>query len=169
MDTFKSLVFCNYLCVRVSRAAVFEEEDFQPSVYGYNLATMFSDSKASSMLRDCEEELQKTEKKLKGQKVGTPNGDTGDGALCPDDLEILNGLLSRLKFLRNFYSLLLHIWKRDNLNECPKLISICQESLAIMQKTSNLGVQRDTDDTCKLLNYVLTSSYQFNSYNFLNE
>lgn len=140
----------------IFRAGVFEEEDFQPSVYGYNVATNFADTKALSMLRECEEDLQKTEKKLRSQKVSSQNGESSGGASssssspsCSDDVEVLSGLLARFKFLRNFYSLLLHIWKRDNLNECPKLISICQESLQVMEKTASLGVQRDTEDTCK--------------------
>lgn len=128
---------------------MFEEEDFQPSVYGYNLATMFSDSKASSMLRECEDELQKSEKKLKNQRQqcqGQMNGETKESEGSGKELELINAVIVRLRFLRNFHTLLLHIWKRDNLNECSKLISICQESLVTMQKTSILGVQRNVED-----------------------
>ena len=46
----------------VSKASVFEEEDFQPIVYGYNLASEISDSKACSMIREAEDE---TLKKMK--------------------------------------------------------------------------------------------------------
>lgn len=153
--TFQLQMFMSFRCICpdyknpnlnfLYRAAVFEEEDFQPSVYGYNLATNFSDSKALSMLRECEDDLQKSEKKLKSQKT-SQNGEVAGAASSHDELEILNGLLARFKFLKGFYTLLLHIWKRDNLNECSKLISICQEALAVMQRTASVGIQRNTED-----------------------
>lgn len=99
------------------------------------------------MLRECEDELLKSEKKLKSQK-GQNNGEVPESTVnSTTEVEVLNAFLGRLKFMRNLHSLLLHVWKRDNLNECPKLITICQESLAVMQKTASLGIQRDLDDT----------------------
>jgi hypothetical protein len=50
----------------IHRAGVFEEEDFQPSVYGYNLAVKTTEAKATSLLRECEDEIQKRIKSLLG-------------------------------------------------------------------------------------------------------
>jgi len=116
------------------RAGVFEEEDFQPSVYGYNLAVHISDSKAASMLRDCEDDLQKKCKLLKSDESKN------------EEMEKAYALLCRLRFTRVFHILLLHIWKRDDLDACQKLISTCLECLMVVQKTGHLGVQRCDDE-----------------------
>jgi len=144
--SFRSIVLLNFNVIRF-RAGVFEEEDFQPSVYGYNLATMFTDSKTISMLRECEDEMQKKIKQLvKGQSKADNSSKINymDGV---SELDKMNAWLSRLRFMRVFHTLMLHLWKRDNLSECPKLVSLSQSYLQEMQKSENLGVQRRTDDT----------------------
>jgi hypothetical protein len=143
------------------RAGVFEEEDFQPSVYGYNLATMFTDSKASSMLRECEDDFQKKAKLIsKAQQNKTQSSVTTSDTVVnksldiseesnqhQNELERIDALLGRLKFLRLFHSLILHIWKRDDITECPILIVSCQEALSLLQKTAHLGTQRKCNES----------------------
>lgn len=43
----------------INRALVFEEEDFQPMMYGYKLKPDVSESRALGMLKEVEDELQK--------------------------------------------------------------------------------------------------------------
>ncbi|CAG7837363.1 unnamed protein product [Allacma fusca] len=121
----------------VSKASVFEEEDFQPAVYGYNLATQYNDSKTNSMLREVEDELTK--------KIKTCSKN------CLDT-NALNALLLRIKFMRVFYSLLCHIWKRDsNSQETLRLAQSCHDCLTGMEKTYDLGIQRATDEKERFL------------------
>lgn len=60
----------------VIRAAVFEEEDFQPLVYGFRLCSEISEQKALAALKESEEELMKEIKAL------TPSD--SDGTLPPE-------------------------------------------------------------------------------------
>jgi hypothetical protein len=47
------------------RAMVFEEEDFQPVMYGYRLVPDVTDARAIGMLREVEDELGKKMKTVK--------------------------------------------------------------------------------------------------------
>ena len=58
-----------------SRAFVYEEEDFQPMVYGYYLNPDVIDSRAIALLKEVEDELKK---KI---KTGTENGATAEEVL----------------------------------------------------------------------------------------
>lgn len=134
------------------RASVFEEEDFQPAVYGYNLATQFSDSKTNSMLRECEDELNKKIKQLTKNDL---------------DVTSITAMLARIKFMRVFYSLLCHIWKRENnLQETSRLVQSSLDCLVTMETTHQLGIKRSTDEKgkspspskCTKLIYVLRTT-----------
>ena len=115
---------------------MFEEEDFQPAVYGYNLATQFNDSKTNSMLRECEDELNKKMKQL---------------TKTESDVTPTTAILARIKFMRVFYSLLCHIWKRENnLQETSRLVQSSLDCLATMESTHGLGIKRSTDERGKL-------------------
>ena len=58
---------------------MFEEEDFQPLVYGFRLCSEISEQKALAALKECEEEL------MKEIKVLTPAD--SDGTL-PMELQV---------------------------------------------------------------------------------
>ena len=45
------------------RGCVFEEEDFQPLVYGFKLASEVTEQRAGGMLREVEDEIQKVLRK----------------------------------------------------------------------------------------------------------
>jgi hypothetical protein len=141
----------------IHRAGVFEEEDFQPSVYGYNLAVKTTEAKATSLLRECEDEIQKRIKSLLGiqAKSQTETSNTSH------EVEKLTAVQARLKFVRFLYLLLLHLWKKDNLAECPKLMSLCSESLSVVQKSASLGIRRSDDETGKVWNAEQLPSVRF--------
>ena len=106
---------------------------------------MITDSKASSMLRECEDDFQKRAKliiKNNNQKSSESKQDKNS----EEDLERIEAILGRFRFLRQFHSLVLHIWKRDDLSECSALINGCHETLTLMQKTASLGVQRNNNE-----------------------
>jgi hypothetical protein len=119
---------------------------------------MFTDAKTLSMLRECEDEMQKKIKQhVKGlsKSETKENDDSGNNSEdSVKELEVMNAWLSRLRFLRVFQSLMLHFWKRDNLSECLKLIATSQTYLQEMQKSVYLGVQRRTDETGMYVLYI---------------
>ena len=82
--------------------SVYEEEDFQPMTYGFALASDVSEARAGGMLREVEDDLQKT---IRASKP-LPTGDSKDG----EDMEAraqlhqqATALCARIKFLRLFY------------------------------------------------------------------
>lgn len=119
IDVFKEII---------SKAQVFEEEDFQTMTYGYKLKPDVPESKAIAMLRDVEEDLQK---KIRNKQFDVDCG-----------IETLTALYSRIKFMRLFYQVFLAITKADGFssNETQKLLNNCLDTLQVMQKTVELGV-----------------------------
>lgn len=60
----KAFAICIYKLIDIikdfiNRALVFEEEDFQPMMYGYKLKPDVSESRAIGMLKEVEDDLQK--------------------------------------------------------------------------------------------------------------
>ena len=104
-----------------------------------------SDLKATSLLRECEEDIQT---KLKSSR--TSHGSKSESnQLRHDFVDKWQAVQARQKFIRVLHLLLLYLWKRENLSDCPKLLSLCTESLAILQKTFKLGISRSMDETGK--------------------
>jgi len=92
------------------------------------------------MLRDCEDELQCRINKHLSQKK------TSDESQLGQEVEHLCAVQARLKFARFLHLLLIHLWKRDNLAECPKLLSLCSDSLTMSQKSASIGVKRSENE-----------------------
>ena len=55
----------------IAKANVFEEEDFQPVTYCFNLCCDITEQKTISMLKEAEDDIQK---KLRSTKVGGSTG-----------------------------------------------------------------------------------------------
>ncbi|XP_055531475.1 N-alpha-acetyltransferase 35, NatC auxiliary subunit isoform X3 [Wyeomyia smithii] len=68
----------------ILRAGVYEEEDFQPSTYGFDLCMELTETKACSMLKSAEEDWIRKIKEAEGER----------------EKEEINALVSRLKFTR---------------------------------------------------------------------
>lgn len=49
-------------------AGVFEEEDFQPALYGYGVCSEVSEVRAGGMMREVEEELQRAVKATRNRQ-----------------------------------------------------------------------------------------------------
>lgn len=63
----------NLILPSCSRGLVFEEEDFQPTVYGYTLCPDVSEQRVVALLRESEEELNR---KIRSRPTDSP--DTGE-------------------------------------------------------------------------------------------
>lgn len=115
----------------VNKGLVFEEEDFQPTLYGYHLNPDVNEQRALSMLREVEDELSR---KLRN-KPGTE---------CPEEQEELSALLARIRFTRLFFQSLMALNKQNqpvSVAECTKLLSTCSEIIPVLLKTLDKGVQ----------------------------
>uniref|UniRef100_A0A1B6C3I9 Protein MAK10 homolog n=1 Tax=Clastoptera arizonana TaxID=38151 RepID=A0A1B6C3I9_9HEMI len=116
----------------VNRGLVFEEEDFQPSVYGYVLNPDVNEQRAITMLREVEDELGKT--------IRSKNSDSPDFSEQEDIL----ALQSRIRFTRLFYQSLTSLNKQmqtANVGECTKLLTTTTELIPTILKTLDRGVQ----------------------------
>ncbi|XP_067001867.2 N-alpha-acetyltransferase 35, NatC auxiliary subunit [Anabrus simplex] len=115
----------------VNRALVFEEEDFQPMVYGYRLVPDVSEPRALGMLKEVEEDLHRR----------TRNKPLEPCAV--NEHEDVLALYARIKFMRLFYQALSSLGRREQpgLNDCQRLLAGCSELLTTMQKTVGRGVQ----------------------------
>lgn len=60
----------------IIRAMVFEEEDFQPVVYGYRLVPDVTETRALGMLREVEEELNRRLKTMRSRPAEEKNTET---------------------------------------------------------------------------------------------
>lgn len=78
----------------ILRARVYEEEDFQPSNYGYDMYREVTETKACNMLKSSEEDWLKKAKDVDGEK----------------EKEEINALVSRLKFTRLFLQCLVALY-----------------------------------------------------------
>lgn len=54
--------------VVIFSAGVFEEEDFQPALYGYGVCAEVSEVRAGGMMREVEEELQRAVKATRNRQ-----------------------------------------------------------------------------------------------------
>jgi N-alpha-acetyltransferase 35, NatC auxiliary subunit len=132
------LCFCNVILkltaiIRkfINSARVYEEEDFQPAIYHFNLCNELSDQKVVSMLKDCENDIQK---KLR---------ETNDNGL-------LQAVFNRIKFARLLLQSLLSLYPTKSLSpnetemsEITKLLTTSIELLPAIIKTIPQGTQSD--------------------------
>ena len=81
----------------VNRGGVFEEEDFQPTTYGFKLCAEVSEQRCLGMLREAEEELKDKEGSNSNSKAAkNPKGKVAAS-------EETKAVSSRLRFLRLFF------------------------------------------------------------------
>lgn len=141
----------------IAKAAVYEEEDFQPIVYGYQLACDVLDNKACAMLRDVEEELMKKIKNFQRvQKTDSAleNADESTGPV--KEVELLIGLHSRLKCSRLFFQSLLILKKEisgrvqpfkslspSNIADAERYLQQTAEPFEVWRRTLSLGIYPD--------------------------
>lgn len=119
----------------VNRAQVFEEEDFQPMVYGYRLNPDVSEQRAIGMLKEVEEELQR--------RIRNRTNDSS----AQSEHDDLVALFSRVKLVRLIYQTLCSLGRRDQpaLADCPRLLANCSELLTTVHRTVGRGVQPEIE------------------------
>ncbi|KAH8039991.1 hypothetical protein HPB51_009247 [Rhipicephalus microplus] len=123
----------------VTKAAVFEEEDFQPVVYGFKLAWDVTEVRAAGMMKEIEDELSK---KVKATRAKL--GEELDSAQLACHEEAV-AVYSRIKFCRFFQQALVVFNKKgsDGVEEVERLLQQCLEVLPVLRRTIALGVQPD--------------------------
>lgn len=123
----------------INKAGVFEEEDFQPVIYGYKLANDVTDIRAAGMMREVEEELQRKVKMTRSKQ-----GEQQDASTQIEHESAL-ALFSRIKFCRLYYHALLLFNKKkcSGIEEIDRHLQQCGELMPVLQKTVNLGIHPD--------------------------
>ncbi|XP_070175045.1 N-alpha-acetyltransferase 35, NatC auxiliary subunit-like isoform X2 [Littorina saxatilis] len=132
---------------RINRAGCFEEEDFQPMSYGFKMAGDVTESRASGMLKEVEEDLARSLRTLRQRQGGTEvNSDSSD-----NEYQLTVALQTRLRFYRHLYALLL-VFSRDRpdgLLQAQKLITQLQELVPLMRSSVHLGIQPPSREVSK--------------------
>lgn len=109
----------------IAKASVFEEEDFQPLVYGFQLATDVSEAKAVSALREAEDCLQRT---VRATKTDSESNEHQEAV----------ALYARVKFTRLFYMGLSTLCKHE-LTDGHRHLTAAKDLVGNIVATLNLG------------------------------
>ena len=83
----------------VAKGAVYEEEDFQPMTYNFSLASEVMEARAGGMLREVEDDLQRTIRANRPSAEATTESDDVRAKIH----EEASALQTRIKFFRLFY------------------------------------------------------------------
>ncbi|KFM79599.1 N-alpha-acetyltransferase 35, NatC auxiliary subunit, partial [Stegodyphus mimosarum] len=123
----------------INKAGVFEEEDFQPVMYGYKLANEVPEGKATAMMKEVEEELLKKVKLTRSKP-----GEEQDSEIQLQHEDAV-ALYSRIKFCRLLYQALLLFQKKKcfAVEEVDRYLLQCSEIIPIIEKTIHLGIRPD--------------------------
>ncbi|KAG0725073.1 N-alpha-acetyltransferase 35, NatC auxiliary subunit [Chionoecetes opilio] len=121
----------------VHSAGVFEEEDFQPALYGYGVCSEVSEVRAGGMMREVEEELQRAVKATRNRQ-----GEPWDSKMQKQHEDAV-ALFSRIRFMRLFYAALAAIMRREpvSIPEAERCLASCNELVCIMQNTIGRGLK----------------------------
>ncbi|XP_022671028.1 N-alpha-acetyltransferase 35, NatC auxiliary subunit-like isoform X2 [Varroa destructor] len=160
----------------VYRIGAFEEEDFHGVMYNFYLALDVPDAKAYSLLKECEDELQKRAKRAARQvddvkssgSLPASNGDTAEDHRQPektveerlakqvspleieDTLESLWALQIRLRFMRLFFQSLCVLEARPGMARgfgvARRILQSAAETLKVIRETNRNNPSKDDDD-----------------------
>ncbi|XP_069160912.1 N-alpha-acetyltransferase 35, NatC auxiliary subunit isoform X2 [Procambarus clarkii] len=134
IQTLKLIAIINNI---VHSAGVFEEEDFQPALYGYGVCSEVSEVRAGGMMREVEEELQRAVKASRNRQ-----GEPWDPKMQKQHEDAV-ALFSRIRFMRLFYAALAAIMRREQVSipEAERCLASCNELVCIMQNTIGRGLR----------------------------
>ncbi|XP_059486472.1 N-alpha-acetyltransferase 35, NatC auxiliary subunit [Neocloeon triangulifer] len=121
----------------ITKALVFEEEDFQLVTYGFRLVPDITETRALGMLREVEDELSK---KMKASKARILEHEPKNAELISQHEDSL-ALYSRIKFTRTFYMALAALGRREQTMEQGRYLGGCSELLVVIQKTVERGIK----------------------------
>ncbi len=129
-------------------ARVYEEEDFQPAIYKFDLCYELSDQRVVSMMKDCENDIQKRFRDIDATS---------------EAYETLNAVFNRIKFTRMLLQSLLLLFPTKLLSpneaemaEITKLLTSALELLPNINKTIERGTKPDVES---MLNEKLIWSF----------
>ncbi|ELT98724.1 hypothetical protein CAPTEDRAFT_112621 [Capitella teleta] len=127
---------------RINKASVFEEEDFQSLTYGFALATEITDSRASGMLKEVEDDLLRTIKNTR-----TKQNEDSDPVKEKEHV-YATALHSRIKFTKLLFSALIALSKEkcQGIGDANQSLKQMLELLQGMKETWSLGVQNEDQD-----------------------
>ncbi|XP_001658127.2 N-alpha-acetyltransferase 35, NatC auxiliary subunit isoform X2 [Aedes aegypti] len=131
----------------ILRARVYEEEDFQPSNYGYDMYVDMTETKACNMLKSAEDDWVKKAKEVDDAK----------------ERDEINALVSRLKFTRLFLQCLVALYPSKNISpsktemiDIVKTLNGALELTQVMEKTIEFGTQPDVEsDTPNVMGFSM--------------
>ncbi|ESO92094.1 hypothetical protein LOTGIDRAFT_202629 [Lottia gigantea] len=133
--------------MRINIASVFEEEDFQPMSYGFKMAFDLTETRCLGMMKEVEEELNKTLRSTR-----TKPGEERNEALEKEH-NLTLALYTRIKFYRLFYSLLVLLAKEkvviEGIPQVIKLLSQLDELIQSIQPTIQYGIQPSEREATK--------------------
>ncbi|BES95699.1 unnamed protein product [Nesidiocoris tenuis] len=110
----------------VARGLVFEEEDFQPMVYGYRLNPDVPEVRSIAMLKEVEDELNRKKRQLVDE---------------PELEQDLNAVIARIRFIKLMLQAFFGLSKKDinpnSVAECTKLLSLCSDLIPVLISSSS--------------------------------
>lgn len=132
---------------RINRAGCFEEEDFQPMSYGFKMAGDLTETRASGMLKEVEDDLNRKLRALRQKQGGTDDSSSES----ENEYRVTVALHTRVRFYRHFYALLLVFGKDkpEGLGQAQKLITQLQELVPMMRSTLFHGIQPPSREASK--------------------
>jgi hypothetical protein len=126
-----------------SSARVYEEEDFQPALFNFNLCNELSDQKVVASLKDAENDLQKRLREVEA---------------ASEKAEDIIAVLNRVKFQRLLLQSLLLLFPSKSVSpdeqemiEIAKLLTSAGELMPSIKKTIMRGTQPDLERELLLL------------------
>jgi len=141
MKAFSVAVFKLLQCIKelVTKGCAYEEEDFQPSMYGFSLKPDVSEARASGMLREVEDSLRASVRGTRA-KEGEPARD--DDTLRQH--EEANALFARFRFCRQLYAGLA-LLVQAKAAESARALTVAREQIPSLAATVNLGASTPED------------------------
>ena len=97
----------------VNRGGVFEEEDFQPTTYGFKLCAEVSEQRCGGMLREAEEELKDSSNSKAAKNTKSKV------AAKEVEREETKAISARLRFLRLLFGGLCALYRQENVDFWP--------------------------------------------------
>ncbi|KAK3101940.1 hypothetical protein FSP39_007523 [Pinctada imbricata] len=130
---------------RVNRAGVFEEEDFQSMTYGFKMADQVTDIRATGMLKEVEDDMNRI-LKITRSKPGEDRDQQTE-----IEHEQTNAVYCRLKFYRLFFTMLLAFNKEkcEGIEQAQKLILQLLDLLPVINNTVHMGIVPDDKEVGK--------------------
>lgn len=130
------LKVCDIIRMKVNRANVFEEEDFQTMSYGFKFADNLTDMRVIGMMKEMEEEYGRKYRNLKAKVSDGVESTKSEATLC-------NAVLVRIKFVKLFLQALTVFGKKEggSMQPSKKHLNLMLEHVLVIGNTVDLGIE----------------------------